>query len=274
MADGARSRRAGPPAAILAAIPAALCAATLAGCVATDEGSGQPFAGLRAFFAEVRPAQVAELPDGGGAVPAVASPPPAAAPPTAPGPAVAQAQPEPPRAAEADDAPPGPRVSRMAAVERTQLHAGPEPGAPAAGEAARGEVLVVLRDVAAAPETAARLPVLRGGAVAWVDRAAVESAYARRVDAFGIPRHAGGDRFVVAGVEVVVGGIATAGPLAEARIDAHLEARDRAVACRVFDGLGRCEFADGSDLGFELLREGLVQATGQEYAALARFAGD
>jgi hypothetical protein len=261
----------------------ALCAAALAGCVAADEGSGQPFAGLRALFAEARPAQVAQLPSEGTAVAAVASaasapaaPDPAASSPARPAPVVAQARPDgpPPRDAAADDAPAGPRVSRMAVVERALLHAGPEPGAPSAGEAARGEVLIVLRDVAAAPETAGRLPVLRGGAVAWVDRAAVESAFARRVDAFGIPRHAGGDRFVVAGVEVSVAGIATAGPLAEARIDAHLEARDRAVACRVFDGLGRCEFADGSDLGFELLREGLVQAVGQEYAHLARFAGD
>jgi len=269
MRQGVRPGRAAARTLLLAVLPA-----TLAGCLAAGPDSG-PALSLRALF-EPRPSQVAQL--AGPADPA-SSPPAWTVP--GPGEAVAQASPDPPAPdPPAPDPPtseppgdhPGPRVSRMVAVEDAELHAGPGPGAAAAGAVRRGETLFALGGGDGLPDAQDRLPVLRDGRIAWVARDAVESAYARRVDAFGTPRHAGGDRFHVAGVEIALEGVSTDGPLAEARIDAHVEARGRAVACRVFEGVGRCEFADGADLGFELVRAGLVRPTGHEYPELARFA--
>jgi len=165
--------------------------------------------------------------------------------------------------------PEGPtRMTRYLARGSARILAEPRADAPVLWQAGAGDVLLSLGQGRAAPGEWIR--VVRGAEEGYVRRAEVQWAYEKEVLALGVPGYVGGNRFKVAGVEVRLDGLAPAAGRAPAAIADLLDARDRSVACRALRQVTRCEFTDGADLGFELLRAGLMQVSGGgEYADLA-----
>ncbi|HZH28939.1 MAG TPA: hypothetical protein VEY95_17330 [Azospirillaceae bacterium] len=160
------------------------------------------------------------------------------------------------------------RMTRYLARSPTQILAEPRADAPVLWRAGAGDPLLSLGQGRTAPGEWIR--VVRGAEEGYVRRAEVQWAYEKEVQALGVPGYAGGNRFRVAGVEVRLDGLVPAVGRSPAAIADFLDARDRSVACRAIRQVTRCEFTDGADLGFELLRAGLMQASGGgEYADLA-----